>query len=158
MSDFGSIFKLLRNQKAMTQKELADAMKISKSTISMYENGNRKPDFEGLELIADFFKVDINFLIGREAPQLNNCINYLTRQEETLVTSYRRLDDFDKGRIEERIDTMLEDEKYRKLSKKISDSDAMNRVMFYNVDAENNTTVNAVHQTPADYDVNNGDK
>lgn len=30
----------------------------------MYETGARKPDFETLELIADFFNVDINYLLG----------------------------------------------------------------------------------------------
>ena len=31
----------------------------------MYETGAREPDFETLELIADFFNVDIDYLIGR---------------------------------------------------------------------------------------------
>ena len=31
----------------------------------MYENGNREPDFETLEMIADFFNVDIDYLLGR---------------------------------------------------------------------------------------------
>ena len=32
----------------------------------MYENGKRTPDFETLEAIADFFNVDIDYLLGRE--------------------------------------------------------------------------------------------
>mgnify|MGYP002801380183 FL=1 len=31
----------------------------------MYENGNREPDFDTLEKIADFFNVDIDYLLGR---------------------------------------------------------------------------------------------
>ena len=31
----------------------------------MYETGAREPDFETLEKIADFFNVDIDFLLGR---------------------------------------------------------------------------------------------
>lgn len=31
----------------------------------MYESGAREPDFETLELIADFFNVDIDYLLGR---------------------------------------------------------------------------------------------
>lgn len=31
----------------------------------MYESGDREPDFETLELIADFFNVDIDYLLGR---------------------------------------------------------------------------------------------
>lgn len=38
---------------------------ISRSTIGMYETGAREPDFETLEKIADFFNVDIDYLLGR---------------------------------------------------------------------------------------------
>lgn len=33
----------------------------------MYENGEREPDFETLEAIADFFNVDMDYLIGRSS-------------------------------------------------------------------------------------------
>ena len=31
----------------------------------MYENGNREPDFETLETIADFFNCDMDYLLGK---------------------------------------------------------------------------------------------
>ena len=31
----------------------------------MYETGAREPDFETLEIIADFFNVDTDYLLGR---------------------------------------------------------------------------------------------
>lgn len=49
----------------MSQQELADALGISKSSINMYERGERQPNFEVLETIADFFNVDIDYLLGR---------------------------------------------------------------------------------------------
>lgn len=65
MADFARVLRLLRSEKNMSQQELADALKISKSSISMYEVGNREPDFETLELIADYFNVDTDYLLGR---------------------------------------------------------------------------------------------
>lgn len=65
MNEFANILKYLRQREKYTQQELADKLKISKSTISMYENGNREPDFETLEFIADIFNVDMNFLLGK---------------------------------------------------------------------------------------------
>lgn len=59
------VLKTLRRAKGLTQEELAKALKISRSTIGMYENGSREPDYETLELIADFFNVDIDYLLGR---------------------------------------------------------------------------------------------
>ncbi len=65
MANFNVILRLLRTEKHMTQQELADALKISKSAINMYERGDRQPNFETLELIADYFNVDIDYLLGR---------------------------------------------------------------------------------------------
>ena len=65
MAQFDKILKLLRNEKNMSQQELADALGISKSSINMYERGGRQPNFEVLEAIADFFNVDIDYLLGR---------------------------------------------------------------------------------------------
>ncbi len=65
MGNFFNIFKSLRLSSGYTQQELSEKLGISRSTIGMYETGAREPDFETLELIADFFNVDIDYLIGR---------------------------------------------------------------------------------------------
>lgn len=65
MGNFNNIFKSLRQSSGCTQQELADKIGISRSTIGMYETGAREPDFETLEVIADFFNVDIDYLLGR---------------------------------------------------------------------------------------------
>lgn len=74
MGDFQNIFKNLRLRENLSQQELADKLGISKSSISMYENGNREPDLETLEKIADFFNVDMDFLIGRKEKERENII------------------------------------------------------------------------------------
>lgn len=63
---FNRMLKKLRLDKHLTQDQLAEKLKLSKSTISMYENGNRMPGFETLELFADFFNVDMNTLLDRK--------------------------------------------------------------------------------------------
>ena len=40
-------------------------MNLSKSAISMYESGTREPDHETTERIADYFNVDVDYLLGR---------------------------------------------------------------------------------------------
>lgn len=65
MAAFKYILKSLRTSMQLTQDELAKKLNISRSTIGMYEKGAREPDFETLELIADFFNVDIDYLLGR---------------------------------------------------------------------------------------------
>lgn len=64
MGNFKNVFKQLRLQNGYTQDSLAEAVGLSRSAVSMYENGNREPDFETLEKIAVFFNVDMNYLLG----------------------------------------------------------------------------------------------
>ena len=65
MANFAKVFKSLRTQHKLTQQELATKLGVSRSAIGMYENGEREPDFETLEAIADFFNVDMDYLFGR---------------------------------------------------------------------------------------------
>ncbi len=55
----------LRMEKGMTQGQLAEALDISSSSIGMYEQGRRKPSYELLEKISDYFNVDMDYLMGR---------------------------------------------------------------------------------------------
>lgn len=72
MGDFASVFKSIRLKQGLTQQQMADKLGISRSTIGMYENGEREPNFETLELIADLFNVDMNYLMGwGNVPNIN---------------------------------------------------------------------------------------
>ena len=66
MGDFPNIFKHIREKSGLTQQQLADKLGISRSAVGMYEKGEREPNFETLELIADTFNVDMNYLLGKK--------------------------------------------------------------------------------------------
>ena len=66
MGTFASVFKELRIKSGLTQQEMADRLKISRSSVGMYEKGEREPSYELLEAIADFFNVDMNYLLGKK--------------------------------------------------------------------------------------------
>lgn len=72
---FFNVLKELRTEKGLTQTELTKALGITRSRLSMYETGDREPDFETLELFADFFNVDVDYLLGRtdKTTRLLNC-------------------------------------------------------------------------------------
>lgn len=65
MANFAPIIKRLRTERGITQEQLASLLKVSRSTIGMYETGSREPDFETCEAIADIFNVDMDYLLGR---------------------------------------------------------------------------------------------
>ena len=99
---FKDMLKRLREERGLSQDELARLTQLSKSTISMYENGNREPKFETLEVIADFFNVDMNTLLDKKQP-----IMILTQQDETHIKKYRQLDADGKEEIDDLIDVKL---------------------------------------------------
>ncbi len=55
----------LRKEKDLSQSKLADKLNVSASIIGMYEQNRRMPSYEKLEEIADFFNVDMDYLMGR---------------------------------------------------------------------------------------------
>lgn len=65
MATFAERLKSLRREKGWSQQRLADELDLSKSSVNMYERGEREPGFETMEAIADLFNVDMNYLYGR---------------------------------------------------------------------------------------------
>ena len=66
MPKFSERLRQLRNERGISQQTLANSLgDISKSSINMYERGEREPGLETLEEIADFFNVDMDFLLGK---------------------------------------------------------------------------------------------
>lgn len=64
--------KELRKENGITQSELAKSLNVSRSSIAMYENGERIPSYETLEVISDFFNVSILYLLGKESVDYSN--------------------------------------------------------------------------------------
>lgn len=62
---FAMRLKKLREQKKLNQTELANLLEVSNGSISKWERGDRQPDYETLERIADIFNVTIDYLLGR---------------------------------------------------------------------------------------------
>lgn len=72
---FKDVLKELRINRGLTQDDLSKGTGLAKSTISMYENGNREPNFETLELFADFFNVDMNTLFEHNSQNISYYLN-----------------------------------------------------------------------------------
>lgn len=65
MSKFSDRLKALRAELGLSQAEFAKSVGCTKSSINMYERGEREPGLEKLEAFADFFNVDMDFLLGK---------------------------------------------------------------------------------------------
>lgn len=60
----GENLRLLREDKKISQLELSRHLNISNSTLSLYESDKRKPDYEILVRLAEYFSVSTDYLLG----------------------------------------------------------------------------------------------
>lgn len=77
----GLFLKRLRNEKELTQEQLAEHFHVSSRTISRWETGSNMPDLALLVEIADYYHVDIREIMNGERKSEN-----MNREEkETLL-------------------------------------------------------------------------
>lgn len=64
-SILGTTIAELRKRKNLTQDDLAIAIGKSKSTIAMWETGQRDPDTQMIIKLSEFFNVSTDYLLGQ---------------------------------------------------------------------------------------------
>jgi len=64
---FAETLKRLRNEKALSQRELAERMYVTRSTVARWENGSRLPDAAMISRLSQCLGVDINTLLSAAA-------------------------------------------------------------------------------------------
>ena len=63
--NFSDRLKQLRAAGGLTVREVANVLDVAPSTISNYEQDYRRPDFETLGKLADYFDVSLDYLLAR---------------------------------------------------------------------------------------------
>lgn len=112
---FNEILKGLREERGLTQKNIADACKVSPTCICQLETGSRSPTGSTLLSLADFFNCSIDYLLGREDDFGNVTIKTekpapLPQDEQKLLDTYRKLDTVNKMRVSSYADIRLEEQ------------------------------------------------
>ncbi len=90
--NFADTLKALRTSKSMSQEQLGQRLRISKAVISKYETGLSNPSFDKLVLIAKFFGVSTDYLLGVEKNESID-VSRLTDSQKaavyTIVSEFR---------------------------------------------------------------------
>ena len=83
---FGEKIKLYRENRKMTQNEVADILGVSSATISKYESGALEPNIESLKRLAELFEISIDELLNDEEKKFDiskiNVLDILREQKE----------------------------------------------------------------------------
>lgn len=85
--EFGDILRELLEERGITQKQLAQELCLSVSTIGNYVNKQREPDYAILGRMADYFQVTTDFLLGHTGGSSS-----FTHAEYRLLQFYRSID------------------------------------------------------------------
>ena len=73
MSIFSERLKALRDDKNLSQKAVSDTLDIALRTYQRYEYGEREPNLKTALILANFFDVSIDYLVGRtDNPKINH--------------------------------------------------------------------------------------
>ena len=113
MNSIGERIVFLREERDMSQKNLAYTIGIAPTSLSRYENNLYEPKAEILNRLASALDTTSDFLIGltdiyekpADAPKR---IAGLTADEQHLLSRYRKLNDLNQERVKERVETLLD--------------------------------------------------
>lgn len=116
---FSKKLKELRESKGMSQSALAEALEISRGSISFYENGERVPDILVLCKVSNFFNVSTDYLLGKTESattdtDLRSVCDY-TGLSQASVEALCDMSHFAED-IKNTVNALLEDEYYLMMS------------------------------------------
>ena len=117
----GQNLKILRASKDVNQNEMAEYIGLTRSSYAQYELGNRTPDAPTLYAIAQFYKISIDLLFE---PDLSKFLSEMTYSQidgdnsQLLIDNFRRLSPFNKGRLVEYSQKLLEWDKIKEQNQK----------------------------------------
>lgn len=109
-------FKVCRERRGLTQKEVAIELKMSIQAISYWETGERMPSYDKLLLLADLYDTTTDELLGRSAPISKSATPSvsLSGDEKRMILDYRRLSTENKNAILKNIRFLLSEQSEEK--------------------------------------------
>lgn len=86
--NFSENLRRLRKAKDIKQEALAEAMNVSRQTLSKWENGTAMPDFKKLNALAEYFGVTMDELLGfnNDKDNSENINDYTKEYINELIT------------------------------------------------------------------------
>lgn len=88
--EIGSKLKDARIKIEMTQEQVAEALGVSRQTISNWETGKSYPDIVSVIKMSDLYEVSLDYLLkGKEVSTMTNYMNYLEESTNTVKSKQK---------------------------------------------------------------------
>lgn len=110
---FGNHLRALRKKNSnYSQQNMADMLKISRSTYTYYETGKSEPGQDTLRKLCNILSVDFNCLLGYYGEEEANVANSaetkrLTVDEEQFLAAYRSMNSDQKALLKKYVTNIL---------------------------------------------------
>ena len=112
MNTIGERIIFLRDNLDMTQVKLAESIGITKMTMHKYEKNLCEPRGELIAKMADVLSTTTDFILGRTndpSPLVkDNNAEHTNKKELELISNFRKLSSANQAKVEERIESFLE--------------------------------------------------
>lgn len=115
MSIFWDRFYSVCLDKGTKPNSIAKDIGISSGILTKWKTQGSLPNGETLLSIANRLDCSVDYLLGRTENAKAHKDEVYSQEYTELFEKYMRLDDNDKIKITERIDTLLDDDKYKKI-------------------------------------------
>ena len=96
MPTLGKRLKELRREKGILQDELARDIGVSKGTVSVWERDARKPEYNTLEQLCEYFQVNLGYLLGEDVdralvqPSDEDLSEWQKEDEQQIIVGFVR--------------------------------------------------------------------
>lgn len=90
----GENLKRLREERNLTQKEVAAQLHKSVQAYSQYELGKREPDLDTLINLADFYQLSLDNLIGRSPKSYGSYFYFEDLKQSISLKSLAKIEDY----------------------------------------------------------------
>lgn len=118
MERIGDILKTLRLEKKLTQEELSNELNriyninLNKGMISKWESNKSEPIFKYVKLFSNYYNVSVDYLLGITNLNHNTFAINLTKEENSLLLNFNKLNDIGKNEANKRVSELTEIAKY----------------------------------------------
>lgn len=98
----------LREDKEINQKQVSEILNLAEKTYQRYERGENDIPLEKALILAEFYGVSLDYIAGRTNDKKGLTKDRIPEDEARILKKLQKLSDIDKGKIEGRIDLMIE--------------------------------------------------
>lgn len=118
-SELKSTIKRLRNEAGISQKQMASVVNLSQQAVAKWESGVAEPDTRALRVLADYFGVSVDYILGRQQEKklAQNDAGALPDDERRLLSFFENLNPEGKEKLLDYADDLVRSGKYIKSGK-----------------------------------------